>query len=297
MERTRLRCEQDKAFYGVVRRAGERMLAAPPAAAGGSGLATWLWDTLAVASSPAELDRLTEFCRRNGVEAAYVSMNAAARANLRGGSGLGDALAQLAASGVRVSALLAENSWALPDGRTALEEAVDDLTAVGDAGHITGIHLDIEPHALAEWDEAGGPEALVRDLADAVEAVRRRMQEAGADLKLEVDVPVFYDRVAPEELRRIMAAADGIVLMAYEVTDLERVISSVEPELEMGRDTGCEVRVALRAADWPTAEALAGAIGKLQAAFAERVAFAGVAVHDYTDWAGMPEDNDDAPEG
>lgn len=162
--------------------------------------------------------------------------------------------AALHARGRTSHLLLSETVWpcAPDDIRPLITERFVAFNAsrTDPSERFDGLHLDIEPHGLhgdrsecpIDWnntDDATRLE-LMDGLAQVYEAAR---QEAGAEVPIHVDLPVWYDNVAtgsfhwPDQasrdawFARIDSVVDGVTLMAFCREDLNRIEEGVSWEL------------------------------------------------------------------
>lgn len=103
----------------------------------------------------------------------------------------------------------------------------------------SGIHLDVEPHILDDWDaqRARYEQNYVSLLENAKEIT------SANNLSLSVSIPHFYDSI----LQEINQAADDIVVMVYETTDFEVLQRRIEAE---SRRLGTKLHVAVRPSDF-----------------------------------------------
>lgn len=121
-------------------------------------------------------------------------------------------LADMAAAGIQVYALLGDPSWALP---SRLEPMLKQVAIAGQTaartGNLGGLVLDVEPRQLDEWelDPQGVMAGFVENMCAAYD------EAAKAGLRVLVCIPASYDRY-PQELERLIAhACDGAALMNY----------------------------------------------------------------------------------
>jgi len=151
---------------------------------------------------------------------------------------------------VRVSQLFGEAKWALQENHNQALAAVEARLQYGDA-----IHLDIEPHALAQYK--ANPKQVLQDLTKLVAAIRERHP----DINLTLSVPHHWPA---EVLRALGNDVDRVYLMAYETRDAEvisRRIKTVLASVPLNK-----LVVALRKQDFNTELQLEAAIELLSQA-------------------------------
>jgi hypothetical protein len=119
-------------------------------------------------------------------------------------------------AGTELELLLSTNAWLSDEGRDGITSRIREL----DLGNV-GLHLDIEPQALAEFDDE--PEVLLAAWLDVVARVRA---EVGPDVPLAASVPVWWP---PEVYARAGELVDRLYLMAYESPDPETIVRRVRP--------------------------------------------------------------------
>ncbi len=170
--------------------------------------------------------------------------------------------ARLADAGVASYLLLSENTWIFPENRGQLLDLVATRLVAFNASRndprerFTGLHLDIEPQALAEWSSLTPSERRDRLLllADTFAAVRGVMDDNGAaDLPVYAALPVWFDNLGgsvgwtsdadrDQWFAELAAALAGISLMAFERTTFASIQNGVQWEID---HFAGEARVAL----------------------------------------------------
>lgn len=121
---------------------------------------------------------------------------------------------------VSVSQLLGESHWALAPNHPEALATVEARVQYGNS-----IHLDIEPHTLADYKQ--NADQILQDLVELISAIRLRHP----NLDLAISVPHYW----PDNIiRALNDYVDHIYLMAYESSDadliskrIKRVLASV----------------------------------------------------------------------
>ena len=135
--------------------------------------------------------------------------------------------------GVHLDALGGDPSWAEQPGRAGAW-----AREVAATGLFERLHVDIEPHALPEWQS--DQRRLTRGLLSAMDQTR------AAGLPTEADIPYWYWRIPADDgvpldvaiLRRIT----GITIMAYQDTATKVLAVSTE-ELTHAAQLGKDARI------------------------------------------------------
>jgi len=71
-----------------------------------------------------------------------------------------------------------------------------------DPARFDAIHLDIEPHTLAEWGDY--KKFLVNNLAETLKLANNITSRGKQRLPLEIDIPTFYHKVDKTALEKIV---------------------------------------------------------------------------------------------
>lgn len=103
------------------------------------------------------------------------------------------------------------------------QELAIRLNQVKNAG-FEEIHLDVEPHTLADWDSK-----KEEYLSKLVNLFRRTREFADANtMRFSASIPVFYPQ---NHLREIYSFCDKVYLMAYETSDVDKIVRRVKEEI------------------------------------------------------------------
>lgn len=197
---------------------------------------------------------------------------------------------QARAGSLALDALCGDPAWAQrPD------LAASWAGEVARSARFERLHLDIEPHALPEWNI--GSADLVSGMVTAI-----REAVAGSDgMPVDVDVPTWYHQIPMPDGRgadeAVLDVTDSLTLMAYQDT-LDKILASSGPQLAnahaAGKTASIGVNLAQPVNDAPTSSLwgqTASAQRDIIAQVAERSsAFAacdGIAIHDATSLAAL----------
>lgn len=163
---------------------------------------------------------------------------------------------------IEVYAMVGNNEWAKDAENPKIYQKIESLQKYAFAG----IHLDIEPHVLPDWENKR--DQYLSNLIDIYAGVKKQCELKNQ--KLAVSIPLSYP---PEALEGIYTFADYVYLMAYEHPDIEYLARKSEEERHF--DLGKTV-FALRVEDFKNRYALEDFLEKLQI----QLLINNVAIHD-----------------
>lgn len=149
--------------------------------------ATWLWH------EPRDPRALVDFARRRQLTEVFVNGSEPGTAALVNG---------IRAVGISASCLGGDPRWA-----TDHDSALAWYGSASARARFTGIHVDVEPWSLPEWD--GDRRLLVAGLVSLVERLADRYRS------IDVDLPAWLFEIEPVAAQRIVAAAPCVTVMAY----------------------------------------------------------------------------------
>ncbi|WP_169709627.1 hypothetical protein [Deferrisoma camini] len=179
----------------------------------------YVWGGPSALGDPSEA---VAFCRTKGIDRIYLSPGGTELDPFSGG--WERVLRELVRAGIEVHLLLGENRWAEPGGVDRFRKRLTEFETFQTAAPIPfqGLHLDVEPQALAAWPRE--KENLIQGLVEVVETARRTLDSLPTSVPLTASFPLWLAQGAsPELVRRLAAALDGAVLMAYGRPRADRV--------------------------------------------------------------------------
>lgn len=241
--------------------------------------AMWVWKTSARLGTSDGTSSLLASCQQAGVTEVYLSI----------GSVIEDArlpamVAALHDAGIRVEALTGEANWYQAEHRDAMLAVIDSVAAynakVAASARFQGMHLDIEPHQLAE-NKAN--HAFLPALAETLDQARQRA--ATQNLDTAADLPRF---ALQENGAAFARAVPRIVVMLYElrdksVTALAEASGKIVDDTyaaETAANTGRMV-IGLSVDDYSVdLETMLGAVESANTTDARRSRYGGWAIHD-----------------
>ncbi len=200
--------------------------AAPPPAAPGPARpprTAWAYDLPDLPA--AALDAAIEQLAARGVTRLFLSIEDGPRSRLgqpAARAAVAHAVAAAARRRIEVHAMLLQHPRWLddPDGVASRVAAAAAFGEAPGERPFAGLHLDVEPQTLDAW-ECGGPEGRARLLGGLADVAARARTAASAVRPLPISLAVpwwtFHPMGTAEDAaaRRLAAAADEIVLMAY----------------------------------------------------------------------------------
>lgn len=165
------------------------------------GLGMWVWEPRQIADE-AEQDKLIQFCREQGVNRLLVQVHLVPGSVERGAPAL-EYPAQLrrlmivaALEGIRVEALDGSPEMAKAQNRDNVLAVLEAVLAFNRTlpvkSRFVGVHYDIEPYLLADWNTDRRAE-LMRDNLVLMALVRERLRNESPSMSLGASIPFWYD--------------------------------------------------------------------------------------------------------
>jgi len=285
--------------------------------AGAAPRAVWTWerDSYAMLQSPREAEAAFAFLQSRQVDTIYLYADAFGGRNLiveapgRYRSFIADAHRR----GFRVQALLGSahlntERYILPAQRPQALAMLQRVLAYNGAApresRFDGINLDIEPHLLAEWDDAHRHE-LLRNLLDVSAAWMAMKRESRQELAIGPAMPFWFDGIEVEWRGRKRPASehladlyDYVALMDYRdrADGGDGIIAHAAKEIAYAERAGKQVVIGLELTpnelrkvtfNHRSEADLARETETTQAAYGRSKAFGGFAFHhyrSYRDW-------------
>ena len=269
-----------------------------------SGRTTWVWSLEELLNDNGGAEEVIRFLEEQKVNAVYLHVDdtlkkAAAREAYR------DFIRQASMAGIQVHALGGDRDWVLEPGREEFRvflELITDYNGSAPAeSRFTGVHLDVEPYLLKEWEEdRRGVVASWREMTEEfVSFAQAHSLETGMDLPFWLDTVPAGDDNENDGIRTLdqwmMARSDSVSLMSYrnEAEGEDGVLAIVAGELEHAGRTGGTVYVGLNAAKDEeekltfydrAAEELRRMMRRIDDEYAGQAGYGGIAVHDLASW-------------
>jgi len=208
-------------------------------------MATWIWDTTTLTK---DKTNMLAFAEDQGVNVIFLHIDRKSadfepyRAFVEEAHG----------RGIEVEALGGDPTWGLTDYRQEIEAFLgwmeDYQSAAGEQAAFDGIHVDIEPYLLEEWEQVR--EDIVRQWMENVEVLVDWARQ-DASLRISADLPFWIHQI-PARHRESLGAwmierFDRIVLMNYRNFAIGKngIIDLALPMIREGTRAGKPVIVGL----------------------------------------------------
>ncbi|HXO87375.1 MAG TPA: hypothetical protein VN885_01920 [Candidatus Acidoferrales bacterium] len=177
----------------------------------------WVWKSPDVLAAPRAAEKLSEFCKTEGITEVYVSISAKSFESEK--PALAQAIAVLHRENVRVEALLSSTEADEPGKhRDTLVEHAQEIVRFNrehTAARFDGIHLDVEPQQRPE-NKGPGNLRFLPGLAEAFRAVRVEAQSAGMTVNADIQNKLLKGSLA--ERKMLLTSVPRLTLMMYELS-------------------------------------------------------------------------------
>ncbi|MED5018026.1 hypothetical protein P9847_12005 [Paenibacillus chibensis] len=258
--------------------------------------ATWVWQTELIEDGG---EKLLDFARQQGINLIYLQINRDLP------NATYETFIQHAhEGGVAVHALGGDPGWALSVHKDRLLGLADWTmnynASVPADNRFDGIHLDIEPYVLPQWETDQGE--VISSWMNNMQAFLDRAK--GKGLELGLDIPFWFDSyVTPEGgglNEWLMTAFDQVTVLAYRnVVDSDHgIVSLSQDELKLADKLGKRLLIGVNTKEMPgeshttfygrSKEQMNESLSDLTGQLSAYSSFAGIAVHDFRNWENMP---------
>lgn len=273
-----------------------------PAQAGtGPPRSMWVWDDSTVTDADAR-DALLNFANRKGVDQFYLNAYLLLPNHP---TELQTFINQASTISTSVELLAGDPTWALSSTHAvALEFARQAITFTHNitaGAKPAGIHLDVEPYALSNWND---PVTLTQYL-DLLASVQQDVSNSGTALSFTVDIPFWFDAISLTYRgtfqplnRHVQSLTDRVVVMDYRdtATGTDGIIAHAQNEVAAGQSLGKPVIIGVETQKITPEKitffeegetAMETELAATAQQFQANPVFAGFAVHHYTSWLQM----------
>jgi len=252
--------------------------------------AIWLWKTAEVLKGDPR-KAFINFCKSKGINKVFVSINKKVISSIEQSSDLQTFIAYLHHAGIKAAALMGEPTWVYEKNRQKMLRRIQFVLEYNDntidPARFDAIHLDIEPHTLAEWGDY--KKFLVNNLAETLKLANNITSRGRQRLPLEIDIPTFYHKVDKTALEKVVQNAASVTIMAYERPTAESVMRSVENILDLANRMDKQILIGLNAKDFSEKEMLEDLLKNVGAKVSLEKSFSGFAIHDYHHYRDLVE--------
>jgi len=235
----------------------------------------WVYKTKAIVSSQVEQAQLFAFCQERQITDLFwqVHFDKMLIGSAKLEAGIADALFLKAAHAhkLRLHALMGDPSHTLSAKHERVLACVDALISYNEKNtpeaRFDGLHLDIEPHGLAEWKKADlfAKCRLITQFVEVHAKVAKRMDAAAAGLVFGTDIvfwldklnaegtpmyPILHGGVIQDPVKHLFGIVDHVAIMSYRGTVEGRngSIALVERTIDHADVTSAEVFVGVKMA-------------------------------------------------
>jgi len=257
---------------------------------------TWIWDSRIIAKNQ---DLILGFASDHHVTAIYLQMNRDIAPNV-----YADFIRSAKKKQIRVEALAGRPDWAFKSNqdqiKTFISWTLQYNASVGLEERFDGLHFDIEPYLLAEWETKNK-----KILEEWIHNLRFMEQETrGSGLKITLDVPYWLHNVKVPDTEYSFSAwllekFDCLVIMDYRNHALGKngIVDNAHAMLREASALNKQAIVAVETAKSSEGDRVSFYSKsvdfmeqELQTAHQELsqyTSYAGMAIHDYKSWTAM----------
>jgi outer membrane protein TolC len=252
--------------------------------------ALWVWNVDSFLGKEQQEEFFISFCKTKGIKRVFLSVNKRLLDHFHyPAQNLADFITQLHRAGIKISALFGENLWIYPQNRknliTRIQLIMEYNSLYDREARFDGIHLDIEPHALEEWNDEKKKHLAL--LVETYNEVKEILLTGKTELQLEVDIPAFYENVDYSVFKKIFDVVDVITVMAYKKRSPEKVIKAVEAEMQAAVEANRAIMIGLNAKDFSDEAKLEELILAVGDRISARPCFLGFSLHDFHDYRNL----------
>ena len=150
--------------------------------------------------------------------------------------------------GFIVHGVVTDTSWLDPSKRSAVSERIQEIVALP----FDGLHVDIEPHTMDEWEDQ--QELLTERFIDLLAHFRSSVP---GSWQLSVALVSTFPETA---LARISSLLDRVGVMVYGIESPERIVVKLNPFLKLGEE---KTQLLLRPVDFDSPAELSRCINRV----------------------------------
>jgi hypothetical protein len=266
--------------------------------------ATWIWQTDLIQDGGEELLR---FSREEGINLIYLQIDRQLPSEIY------EAFIQRAHENqIAVHALGGDPRWALTEYREDMLGLADWVVnyngKVSAGARFDGIHLDIEPYVLAQWEDE--KDKIISTWVQNLEVFLN--QVSGNELELGIDIPFWFDQYSLGNGTNLnewlIRTFDHVTVMAYrnEVESEHGILDLTRDELELANRLGKQILIGVNTKEMPGEshtsfyghgkDRMNEKLEHLSSVLGSYASFAGIAIHDIRNWQNMSNDGSVPPD-
>jgi len=159
----------------------------------------------------------------------------------------------LRAAGFRVELLMGDGSWLRTTEITSLKDRMDQVMAFyRNHSRFDGIHFDIEPHTLSEWDNPDERPQIISYFPELLQILSDHIKSDVPQLRVSADIPTWFEnyRLAswPQEenlLTRTVGIVDQVIIMDY-FNRVDKITDEITEELRQAKIYETPVMIGLK---------------------------------------------------
>jgi hypothetical protein len=190
---------------------------------------------------------------------------------------------------MKVSALKGDSAYLTPEGRQLLFQDIQLImnynAKIDASAGFDAIHLNMESPAQESHEKDNL--ALWVNLRDTYSIIKNRIKGTGSLMKLEVDIPVFDNKVDSRVLEDVIQSVDLVTIMAYKRTTASRIIEDTDSELRAAEKYKKPVFIGMNTRDFSNAAQLENLIRETGRGLDSYNSFTGFSLYDYEDYMGL----------
>jgi len=268
----------------------EELVAADAGQQKSQGLAIWIWETERYLENSKKQTELIDFCLTRKVTQVHLSVNSTV-ARLDFSKRLQTLVEKMHKNEILVSALIGDSNWVFRRNRRNLEKRVNFICEFNADANVSAkfdaVHLDVEPQSLPNWQE--NKSRLLHLLVETVAQTKSMLSVKSPELKLELDLPTYFQKTSKAAVEQLLLLADEITLMAYERKNVKKVLRTLRDFTETVDLNGRKITVGLNTKDFADENEVLSLMAEMQKneTFAHR--FNGFALHDYVRFQNVVE--------
>lgn len=255
--------------------------------------ATWFWDTTMIKDSTEDI---LSFANANGVTTFYLQMNRDVRPEY-----YKNFIRQATAQQIQVHVLGGSPSWSLESERNRLESFLDWTreyqAAATPEERFTGIHIDVEPHVLKEWQT--NRSSVIQQWQNSVGFLADGAKEL--NLPITADIPFWLHTYnLPDNSMTmsswIISTVDAVAIMAYR-DQAANIYNLALPEMNEATALGKQALIAIETkasneGDFITffeegSDFMNEQLARVDTMASKNASFNGFAIHEYRSWKAL----------